>query len=197
MKSGTKALATATGDHAARIKGVLEALPRLQIVLRSTKQKHRVGEDLALEVRIRNIWDEPIVTVGSLDGSGMGGRYPRLTLDLRDPEGHGVATPNISKCGNINPPRARDFVELAPGKELDPFMRVDEYGYFANPLLPWKPKVKGKYTLTFTYDTSAAEFAEWTSSLNTLPPGDELMKLFGRVHRAKLTSKPLILTVED
>ncbi len=193
----TKALATATGDLASRIKGILDAMPRLQVVLRSTKSKHKVGEEVGLQIRIKNIWDEPVVVVGSLDGSSTGARYPKLTLELRDPEGHVIATPNISKCGNINAPRAKEFMELAPGKELDPYVRIDDYGYFANPLMLWKPTVKGKYTLTFTYDTSVGEFSEWTSGLNRLPPGDELMKLFNRVHHVKVNSKPLILTVED
>ena len=64
-----KALATAKGDQAARIKTALDKLPKLEVVVRSNKEKHRVGEDLVLEVRIKNISDEIVVVVGSLDGS--------------------------------------------------------------------------------------------------------------------------------
>ena len=157
-----KALATAKDDLKARLQAVLDKLPKLEMTLK-TVEKPKAGASVELQVRLKNVSDDPLVLVGSLDGSD-GRRFPYVVIDIKDADGKAVPWENGKGCGYKNSMREKDFVEVKPGAEFDPFQTIDSGGFFGNPKCGWAPPKAGTYSITVTYDSTPTDYDAWKGS---------------------------------
>ncbi|MBC8290196.1 MAG: hypothetical protein H8E37_07750 [Planctomycetes bacterium] len=152
-----------------------------------------VGESPEIEVRLHNKTEQAVTLVGSLDASDMGWRYPYCIFDIKGPPGH--LGPGIGRCGNTNPLRKKDFVKVAAGEKFDPFMRIDDYGFFDSSGLDFtRFQVPGKYKVTFKYSTKSSNLQKWVG-LEAPPAKDsEVARLFGQVPKFETKSNTIELT---
>jgi hypothetical protein len=101
-------------------------------------------------VSIINETDKPIVLLGSLDGSDVGWRYPKCGFELFDENKKPLSLGGIGRCGNMNPLRAEDFVQVGSGNRFNPYGK----GFFSSHHLwqisNYRP---GTYYLRFYYQT--------------------------------------------
>jgi hypothetical protein len=111
----------------------------------------RVGEPLPLRFSLYNTSDVPVRVLPALDASDAGWRYPKIEVELVDPDGQVQGAPG-ARCGMMNTLERRDLRDLRPGEELDPFGPST----FAHSALEHRPEKRGTWTVRFTYDTSGA-----------------------------------------
>ncbi len=104
----------------------------VQAILRLDRLEIRPGENPAARVFLRNVGEEPIVLVGSLDASSAGWRAPRCGFRLLDADGVAIPFPPVARCGNTNELRDRDLVEVAPAALFDPYGNIDDHGFFGD-----------------------------------------------------------------
>lgn len=127
----------------------------------SLAQEYRVGDAPQLSVKLINHGSEVIYLVGSLDGSEGLVRYPHAAITASGPSG--ATNPGfVGPCGTTNPLRPEDFVRLEPGASFDPYMRVDDKGFFSSAFLFWyRFNVPGAYTFVFHYSTKSKRIKDW------------------------------------
>jgi len=157
------------------------------------KTRYVVGESPEFQVRLHNRMDRPVTLVGSLDASDLAWRYPHCSFQIEGPEGH--QGHGIGRCGNTNPLRRQDFVPVPAGESFDPFMRIDDYGFFGSSGLDFTQfQVPGRYRVTFRYSTKSANLQEWVGI--EVPPGQdsEITRLFQQVPKFETTSNSIELT---
>lgn len=168
------------------LEAALKRIPPLELRI-EVKGEPAVGWMVKFRARIKNIGDDEVAVVRSLDGSAHGSRYPRVFAEIRGPDGQVIPRESPFRCGHLNRLGTADFTALKPGQEFDPFGR----GSFGNfHLADWYPAVAGKHTVSLTIDYSAKEPAEWRGNLG--PPGSEdepLRRLFDLVPRVRLEAK--------
>lgn len=99
-----------------------------------------VGENVPLQVTLKNISSTPIYILPSLDGSTYG-RYPRYTLTVTRPLPVDYV-PDGLICGTFNPLRLEDFVLLQAGESYT----------LPYPFFDWKPYTTGEYEVTLHID---------------------------------------------
>ena len=180
-------LKTAT-DPSVRLalEAALKRIPPLELKI-EVKGEPAVGWMVKFKARIKNIGDDEVAVVRSLDGSAHGSRYPRVFAEIRGPDGHVIPRESPFRCGHFNRLRIDDLSALKPGQDFDPFGQ-GSYGNFH--LSDWYPAVAGKHTVLLWIDYSAKEPAEWRGVLG--PPGSEdepLRRLFDQVPKVKLEAK--------
>lgn len=160
----------------------------------SAKPQLRVGTRPVVDVRIFNRTADEIYLVGSLDASDVRWRYPHAYFEVTGPDGR-PAVRGGARCGNRNALRAQDFVKIAPGASLDPYQRVDDYGFFATEQLSERTfAAVGPYRIRFHYSSAEPDLAQW---MGEGPPRAELLRLFSRVPKVDVVSNEVILTVVD
>jgi hypothetical protein len=65
-------------------------------------------------------------------------------------------------CGNTNRLRPVDFVRLDPGSSFDPYMRVDDGGFWESTFLQWyRFGGPGEYEFIFHYSTQSESLQTW------------------------------------
>ncbi|MFT4627300.1 MAG: hypothetical protein ACI8PZ_005982 [Myxococcota bacterium] len=69
-------------------------------------------------VRLVNASEAPQRVLPTLDGSRTTGRTPQVLVRFRDAGGASVRLPASPRCGNTNPLRDSDWVQLGPGEGL-------------------------------------------------------------------------------
>lgn len=144
------------------------------VTLTATHTEYVAGESPQVLVRMRNESQEPVVLVGSLDASDIKWRYPFCYFEIEGPPD--AQAWGLGRCGNMNPLRPQDFVSVQPGKDFDPYARVDDYGFFDNSQMDWHAfAVPGKYRLTWVYSTASEAPQEWLGD-GTLGEVSELLK---------------------
>jgi len=157
------------------------------------KTSYVVGESPEIEVRLHNKTGQTVTLVGSLDGSDLGWRYPHCIFDVDGPPGH--RGPGIGRCGNTNPLRVKDFVQLHAGESLNPFMRIDDYGFFSSGGLDFTHfMVPGKYQVSFRYSTNSSKILEWVGIAGPPAQDSEVARLFPQVARFETVSNSIELT---
>ena len=157
------------------------------------KTNYVVGESPAIEVRLRNKTNRTIRLVGCLDGSDLGWRFPHCVFEVDGPPGH--RGPGIGRCGNTNALRAEDFVDLRAGESLNPFMRIDDYGFFGSSALDFTHfMVPGKYTVRFRYSTNSSKILEWVGIAGPPAKDSAVARLFPEVAKFETTSNSIELT---
>lgn len=154
----------------ARLRHVRDRFPALEFTARKTRERGQVGRPLPLSFALRNISLDPVRIVPALDGSAFA-RFPRYGLVVRNEEGVEQQPDRIPFCGTLNPLRARDFVELAPGEEVDPLGP----GSFSHSLLRWTPTRPGTYTLEAAYDATGKIPDAWKGSAAEMAPNVRAM----------------------
>jgi len=102
-------------------------------VLEANKIKHRIGETPDINVKIINKLDSTILLVGSLDGSDLGVRPPISQFEISHKFiGKKQFYSNSRYCAFLNPLRKEDFVYVEPNETFNPYMKIDELGYFSS-----------------------------------------------------------------
>lgn len=184
------ALKDADREVAARVQAILESFPKLKLIVTSNAKTHKAGDKLDLRIRIRNVSPAKVRVVGSLDGSCTGSRFPRYTAQILDGTGAECKLDFGRRCGNTNALREKDFVELAPGEEFDPYRKVDDYGFFGHDALSgWTIPNTGTYTLVFTADFSEADAGKWGGWGSPEPMDAKLQERLAGVPKVKLVAK--------
>ena len=116
-----------------------------------------LGDSPTAWVEIRNISDEPILLLCSLDGSSWSGRCPVAYFEVKGPLG-GVETIDPLPCITLSPLRLSNFVALDPGSSFDPHKRVDERRCTSDDSLEnFRITKPGNYTIVFHYSTDVGE----------------------------------------
>lgn len=180
----------ADSEVAARVQAILDSLPKLKLIVTSNAKSYKPGDKLDLTIRVRNVSPAKVQVVGSLDGSYLGSRFPRYTAQILDGSGAECTFDFGKRCGNMNALREKDFVELAPGGEFDPYMKVDDYGFFGHHALTgWTIPKAGKYTLVFTADFSEADPGKWDGWGGMQPMDARLRDRLEGVPKVKLVAK--------
>ncbi len=150
-----------------------------------------MGEPLPVEFRIRNVSDAAVLVLPSLDASDVGWRYPKYAIEVRDESGAVVPVEPGGRCGNVNQLAAGDFVELAPGGEVDPFGE----GTFGHYALAWCPSRPGRYTVRGVYDVSGDDDGWRTSKAG--PPDAAAHARLEKLVRGRFESNDVTIVVEE
>lgn len=139
------------------------ARPAIRCEITSLKSSYRVGDRPEVAARLINDTAQAVNLVGSLDDSERKARYPYAYFEVLGPPS-GVAQERFFYCGYINALRDADFVEVPPGDQLDPFMKIDGGGYFPPYQFERTRLVKpGTYTILFRYSTDSDDLSEWNA----------------------------------
>ncbi|MGE0432735.1 MAG: hypothetical protein AB7K09_08170 [Planctomycetota bacterium] len=153
-----------------------------------------LGAAPSVKVELKNLTDGEIVLVGSLDGSCQSRRYPYCQFTITGPDGNDPVKPAMG-CGFMNPLRDKDFVAVAAHGTFDPYMHIDDYGFFP----AWQINAStfdkvGEYRLRFTYSTDETDLAKWggTGSIS-----DEVKAQLARVPRTAVVSNELVIKVVE
>lgn len=125
----------------------------LECKISSSKPIYKKGELPKIEVSIINKSDENIYLVGSLDGSSFKFRKPYCYFSIEKPTIDSLPKPEM--CKTLNPLRMEDFVKVKPGESFDPYLRIDEYGFFGAYNISRIDNFRntGKYKISFYYST--------------------------------------------
>jgi hypothetical protein len=175
-----------------RAEAVLKRFEGLEAVLRLSRDTIKVGEPLPAEFLLRNAGPRVVKAPLALDASDLG-RYPRIAIEIRDEKGELQTVPSRRTCGVVNRLLARDFVEIVPGEELDVFGP----GTFRHRMLGWRPTAPGRYTITWSYDSSGEVPAAWESGCSRPRIDPEAVPLLEKMPRGRVVSKTLTLQVAE
>lgn len=146
-------LACAREDSSSGARSPSSAGPAVELSIRPAKSSFRVGEQAAFEVRLVNRSSEPVILPGALDGSDRAGRLPHLVWSVTGPP-DGWSLGMLGYCGNMNPLRPEDLVEVPSGGELDPYARIDSGGFFGSSFLSTGSfALPGRYEFALRYST--------------------------------------------
>jgi hypothetical protein len=106
------------------------------------------SQRLDLQVTVENRSAEPVVAMRALDGSLEHWREPHWDLYLRDEASGRVYRWDFhgGRCGNVDPIRVEDYVELRPGERRD-----EVPGPWANHLGGATVGARGRYTAWVVY----------------------------------------------
>jgi len=172
-----------------------KAISGLSISISSDRTIYRVGEAPEIKVTISNNSDQDIYIVGCLDHSDIQGRYPYCDYEISS-----IPNPFEEKvhyrCGNKNALRVADFVHVPAHTTFDPFMKVDQYGFFgSSKLFADNFSKPGKYMFRFVYSSDSNNIDKWMG----WPSGmerehvDQIQDLFSKVPKATIKSNNLML----
>ncbi len=174
--------------------------PSFECVLSSPKATWSLGEQVELQVRIVNRSDESHPLIGSLDASDVKWRYPHCTFEVIGPDGAPVGLGIGGRCGNMNNLRLEDIVTVKPGESFDPYMQIDNGGFFSHAIHQRNALgVVGQYRVRFQYSTEAESEREFLGDMGRM--GDagaapsELSERLARLPRIHLESNELVLLV--
>lgn len=105
-----------------------------------------VGLRGEIRAELRNVSKQPVLVLPTLDGSALERRYPTIRVRVNDETDRRFGNLVRPWCGVMNPLRADQFVELAPGEALPIRVPFARSGMTA-----------GDYDLVVTYDSSPAK----------------------------------------
>src|ERR1044072_1676319 len=98
---------------------VLSDKPSIAIKLESKSPIFRAGVPVAFRALATNTSGAQIMLIPQGDGAQSGRKYPLCQIQVRGNNGRWIAPKLGPGCGNTNPIREQDFVELKPGKAID------------------------------------------------------------------------------
>lgn len=104
-----------------------------------------VGQPLPVEFRLRNLTERPLWVLPLPDPSDRGRGYPRGVLEIRDAAGALQDAPRETRDRRLRPLTDAEFRRLDPGQCSEPLR---------HPLIDWRPRRPGVYTLRFSYDST-------------------------------------------
>jgi hypothetical protein len=160
------------------------ARPAIAVVPSASRVTVAAGERIPLDFSIVNQGPRAVQVLRALDGSDVGWRYPKITIEIRDAAGEVVPAPMMGRCGLINPLTADDFVALEPQARVS---LVGE-GTFGHHALDVGIAEAGRYTLTFRYDLTF-------ESRDKSSPSPELAAAIAALPRGVYTSEPVVVEV--
>lgn len=155
-----------------------------ECTLTTTKTTYQLGELPELKVEIINNSGKEVYFIGSLDASDDKWRRPYCYYTIERPVKDSI--PQYGRCGMMNSLRKEDFVKLADGQSFDPFMSVDDMGFFgsSNVRNPDVFKNPGTYKIQFHYSTQSDSIKDYRGDSDD----KELVKLFEQVPKVELHS---------
>jgi hypothetical protein len=155
-----------------------------------------LGKAPKITVALTNQTDADIYLVGSLDASDCKWRYPHCYFEVIGPDGK-AAVRRISRCGNMNTLRGKDFAKVPPGGTFDPYQRIDDYGFFsAHQLSPDTFREAGVYRIRLVYSTKNDDIGAWGGDGGRrVAANEEIMNLFKQVPKTEVRSNEFALTV--
>lgn len=169
----------------------------LACTLSSPQSTWQAGDEVQVAVRIENNSEFSVPLIGSLDASDLAWRYPHCVWE-RWTETNGWQTVGSGpRCGNTNDLRSEDILEIGPGEALDPYLNIDNKGFFESVIQRGNFFAEpGEYRLRFRYSTETRDDAAFRGDLNW---GRDLSgsveKQLARVPRVTLVSNELTVTV--
>jgi|GEM_PF-755486 hypothetical protein len=153
-------------------------------VIGRIKSQYVVGDVPQIQVWLQNDSTEPVILLGSVDGSGSRRRYPHCYFEIEGPpefEGEWWG----AGCGNLDPLRRRSFVTVEPREQFDPYSRDDGFHFMTYPPMNWRTfAAPGKYRLTWVYSTASNDPQKWVGD-GTVDPIRDLLE---RVPRGTVRS---------
>ncbi len=159
-----------------------------------------LGQVPPITVALTNQTAADIYLVGSLDASDCKWRLPYCTFEITGPNGTSPVK-GVSRCGNMNTLREKDFVKVGPGKSFDPYQRVDDHGFFgSHQLRPENFAAPGDYRVRFHYATVAEKAPRGNGFGDGFRKGQEaeearVKALLDRVPRVKVESNQITVRV--
>ena len=172
----------------------------LTCTLKSDKAKYKVGELPDFSVEIANHTGKDIYLIGSLDGSDVKWRMPYCYFTIQKPQPDTVDM--IGRCGNMNTLKPQDFVFVKDGAKFNPFMRLNEYGFFTdytttNSLTFQTP---GVYRIQFHYSTNSQKLNDFMGDRplqQDKAKNQKLVSLLRQVPKVEIVSNELEITITD
>ncbi len=155
-----------------------------------------LGKAPTVTVSIRNQTNTDIYLVGSLDGSDYKWRYPHCYFEVTGPHGNS-AVQRIARCGNMNTLREKDFVKVPSGRTFDPYLRIDDSGFFsAHQLDASTFRTAGEHRIRFVYSTKSDAIAEWVGDgRNQAAANEKLIRMLKQVPKVEVWSDEIRVKV--
>lgn len=152
--------------------------------LSSTKSTYKLGELPELKVEIINNSGKEVYFIGSLDASDEKWRKPYCYYTIERPVKDSI--PQYGRCGMMNSLRKEDFVKVSEGQSFNPYMKVDDQGFFGAGSVqnPDNFKNPGTYKIQFHYSTQSNKMQDYHGDTED----KELVKLFEKVPHVDLES---------
>jgi hypothetical protein len=152
-----------------------------------------LGKAPKITVTITNRTKADIYLVGSLDASDCQWRYPHCYFEVTRPDGKS-AVQERSRCGYMNALREKDFVKVPPGKALDPYRRIDQYGFFSAHQLDQRTfRTACEYRIRFVYSTKSDTIAQWRGKA----ADEKIAGMFKQVPKVEVRSNEIKVCVVE
>lgn len=137
---------------------LLAAKPAISIRLSAPKAVYKSGELIVLAATATNHTKDEIELVTEQDSMHWFRKAPYCNLESRQPDGKWapVYRKDVGRCGNANPLKESDFVNIAPGKSSEILRGMEWSKYEVMECL----KTPGSYRLRLRYDTTP-KFSDW------------------------------------
>ncbi|HZS04666.1 MAG TPA: hypothetical protein VFD58_07510 [Blastocatellia bacterium] len=154
-----------------------------------------VGQLIPVAIRVKNISDHQLWTVGVLDGSEAGLRYPHWQPEIITPQPLPDREP-VPLSDMSAPLRAQDFRLLKPGESFDPTAANGEAAYLPiTAFQNFRPPVPGRYQFKLTLSTASERDEEWLGIVG-YPGEEEVLKRLKEVPRTKVVSNTAVVEVK-
>lgn len=164
------------------------------IRLESLKAGYTVGEQFQLSAKATNRSADPIFLIRQGDGGQSGMKAPYCQIEVKQPDAT-WATPRLpAMCGNTNPIKGEDFVNVPPGKS------IELLGDWWWPLIESEPLFQkpGVCRIRLRYD-STPPIERWIGGPLPLQNQDELirqvMPLFRKVPKGEFISNEVQIRI--
>jgi len=161
------------------------------------KQTIPIGETPDIKVEIKYLGNEDVYLIGALDASGIKMRFPHCYFTIEKPTPDTVS--NVSRCMNMNTLRLEDFIKLRHNSSFDPYMKIDDYGFFSSYEISRKEnfRIPGTYKIKFHYSTRSDNFEDYFGEDFNNIDKKELLELYAKVPNIELASNVLEITVVE
>ncbi len=131
--------------------------PVLTCLIGTERNVYQIGEIPLIHVVIFNRTNEELWLVLALDGSERKARYPHAYFEIIGPDGK-PRNARMLSCGTINPMEERNFVQVKPRADFDPYA-----GYACDFKVNLKENYSdpGEYRIRFYYSTDSDNPDKW------------------------------------
>lgn len=130
--------------------GLVAVKPVITIQLEPKSPSFSVGEQVLFRAITTNVSDQPLLLIPQGDSSQSGRKAPMCQIQIRGADGNWVVPSMPPGCGNTNPIREADFVEVAPRKAIDLLGGMAWSVYELSESF----KTPGTYEVRLRYDTT-------------------------------------------
>jgi hypothetical protein len=160
---------------------------KIECFIESKKDTYKIGETPDINVQLINNSNQSIYLIGALDGAEEKWRMPYCYFTIIKPQPDSVLDP--FRCGNVNSLGFNDFVKIDPNQYFDPYMQIDDYGFFDSYELSRKENFRqeGTYKIQFHYSTKSDSIEKYIGDWYDFN-NDSINTLFSQVPRFETSS---------